>query len=490
MLVNNCSVLQAVVTAADSTSDSESLVISLSLSLLVTSLFHSSLTLSDLRVVSGDCDGECGDRDDRNRKHDEEDPMRRFIEGKLIAKTNTGSVTLLVPVVKMSENPHITGAQTIEPPRRLDNLRAITRLPPVKNCTWGVMAFVLNEDLVQADGTVDPLRAMVFHLGSFRTKEEARNHAINIIAVTGHPGVVIGQYGSGVELTTEFDTKNVEQVYVDPSGKLMKLQQQQYQHDKEVFEKRAALEKDLVTEAEAETDPDSIEHFKRQAFLAIKNQSKVKFLEKELAHAKTMYAEREAAVRDHYQRHPEHEEQWLPYLKAKLLERGESKMYGGLEQGYQEIREQLLGLTDECEGGVCMATAAASEEPVQEPANDGLMESQRTQEYGVLKEWDTPTVEPVEESTSAPVEATPTAAPVEVTPAPAPVEVTPTPAPVEVAPAPAPVEVTPAAAPVLPPVVVVPPPVVAPTIIPVVAPPPPRVTVALPPPTVVRVTPH
>lgn len=249
---------------------------------------------------------------------------------------------------------NIVGATSVPPPSQVNSLQALTRLRAKRGSEWCTFAFVLNRDMIQPDGTLDDLHAVVFPLGSFSDQEASDEHAKNVIAITGHKGVISARYGYPVKLTTKFDPEAVTEVYVD-NGRIVELETQQYKREVEEYEKRIKQEQELVKEAEDETNPDSIEHFKRHCYLAIKNRASYNVHRKEADSAWNSYKKREAALRDHFARHPEHEKEWLPYLKQKLAERGELNLYTGIEAAYSEIREELLGLVkDDCENGVCM----------------------------------------------------------------------------------------------------------------------------------------
>jgi hypothetical protein len=238
-----------------------------------------------------------------------------------------------------------------------NTLQALVRLRGPQGSDWGVFAFVLNHDIIDKDGKVDDLRAMVFSLGSFGDQERAEKHARSIIELTGHAGIIVAPYAQAVPLTTKFDGERVVEVKVDDKGKLLKLESAQYKSEREEYERRVKREKELVKEAAEETNHDSIEYFKRQCYLAIKDRASYEYHKKQMDEAWVNYKKHEAAAREHYGRHPEHEEQWLPYMKQKLEERGESALYTTLENGYHKLREELLGpvLKDDCLDDICPA---------------------------------------------------------------------------------------------------------------------------------------
>lgn len=237
--------------------------------------------------------------------------------------------------------------EQIPPPRKINSLQAIMRLRSASPDVWNVFAYVLNRDMIQADGTLDDLHGVVFSLGSFRTKEEAAAYAKTVIEVTGHPSVMVAKFGMPAKLTVNFEPGIVEEVKVDIKGKLLKFEDEQYKREKEIYEQRLKLEKELMEEAELETDPDSVEHFKRNVFVALKNKATQTFHDKAAKDAKDAYNKRVEVVRDHYKRHPEHELEWLPLLKQKLVERGEQHVYDGIFKQYVEQRLEILGLANE-----------------------------------------------------------------------------------------------------------------------------------------------
>jgi hypothetical protein len=273
----------------------------------------------------------------------------------------------------MNSRDNRAAGEVVPPMPKVNSLQALSRLRPKTGQYWCVSAFVLNRDIVKEDGTLDDLHAMMWSFGTFdeRDKDKADEHAKNIISITGHPCVIVHKYGTPVPLTLKFDPQSVTEVPVDSKGRLIELESAKYKREREEYERRVALEKDIMKEAEEETDPSNIEHFKRQCYLAIKNRANFQVHSREADAAWQNYKKREMAVRDHFAKYPEHEAQWLPYLKQKLIERGELALYQSMETAYSEIRDELLGLIDvddmspsndapskpsssDCLGGVCV----------------------------------------------------------------------------------------------------------------------------------------
>lgn len=303
-----------------------------------------------------------------------------------------------------SKNDHqtsVAGGDIAPPVPKVNSLRALTRLRAKRGCDWCVFAFSLNRDMIKPDGTLDDLHAVVFPLGSFDDQNKAEEHAKNIIAITGHPGVIAAQYAAPVPLTIKFDPNAVTEVPVDMQGRLIEMESAQYKRERDEYERRAKQEREIMKEAEEETDPNSIEHFKRACYLAIKNRAAYQHHKREADSAWENYKKREMTVRDHFARHPDHEKNWLPYLKDKLTERGELALYQTLEAAYSEIRDELLGLIetddeselsgvdsepssdDQCVGGVCMVpNNTSARTPINAPSEMSARtpESRKTDE--------------------------------------------------------------------------------------------------------------
>lgn len=256
-----------------------------------------------------------------------------------------------------------TASDIIGPPKKVNSLQALANLEPIPGKEWNVLAYVLNRDMINEDGTLDDLHGIVFPLGSFKNRSEAEKHAKNVIQKTGHPSVITCAYGYPVRLTTKCDPVAMRPVPIDTRGRLIKMEDSQYKREQEEYERKLKLEKEILKEMELETDIDDIEHFKRQAYLTVKNYSIYKRHKQQMKEAFENYQKRRDALRDHYKRHPEHETEWLPMLKKKLSERGEMGLYQRIEAGYNLLKNtknlldtapQFNHVIDcECPGSTC-----------------------------------------------------------------------------------------------------------------------------------------
>ena len=233
------------------------------------------------------------------------------------------------------------GAKSIPPPSKIEGLQAITKLRPISGCRYFVYTYALNQDIIDANGKVDDFRGMFFILGSFDSKKEAENHIEELIVKTKHHEFYISEYAKPIRISTVIDSSDVSRVYVDNLNKIKKMESEQYQRDKELYERQMKIENDIVQEEKDEYDEDHIDYFKRQCYLAIKNRTKYESLKEEMEKSYSNYKKN---IREHYTKHPEHEEQWLSYLNSRLIEREELSLYDEIESGYKKYRDDLLGI--------------------------------------------------------------------------------------------------------------------------------------------------
>lgn len=244
---------------------------------------------------------------------------------------------------KIYKDVKTTGSDVIPPPKPIDSLKLIMKSSPPNKCyPWSVFAYVLNKDMLNPDGTLDDLHGIIFPLGSFKTEKKAFSHCEKVIRDTGHPAVVACNYGKPFRLTSNINELNTEKIYVDDTGKIQKFQDDINKQQRETYEKRKRVEKEITEEANLETDESSIEYFKRQCYLAIKNKARLEHSAKELCESFDCFTKRKDNAYKHYLKFPEHEKEWLPLLKERLDQRGESELYKYIEFGYKSLRQEIL----------------------------------------------------------------------------------------------------------------------------------------------------
>jgi hypothetical protein len=219
-------------------------------------------------------------------------------------------------------------------PTLITSLQNIMKLPVERGSDWGVIAYAINKDIVDDQGKVDDLRAVIFHLGSFYDQKEAEKHKDKVIELTGHSGIFVTRYAWPVPVTTNPDSDTVTVVNTDIKGKIVKMENDAFEEQKKWYDERLAFEKELYDESLLECDRDHLECYKRTGYLTIKHYLHKLALEKQLEEVSKVYEQRKDELQQLANSHPEYKEQFLPYFKEKLMKRGENDLYLRIEAGY------------------------------------------------------------------------------------------------------------------------------------------------------------
>jgi hypothetical protein len=227
-------------------------------------------------------------------------------------------------------------------PTLITGLQNIMKLPVEDKFRWNVIAYCINKDIIDNDGKVDPLRAIICPLGSYKTEEKAIKKVNQLIEVTGHSAFKIVKYGIFAEITTTPDSEIISTVTVDTQGKIMEMESEEFKNQKELYEKKMFFDKEMMQECELECDPNHIEHYKRAAYLVTKHYMSYLSLKNQTEQMYKNYELRKKVLKDHLEKHPEHEGEFLPYFKEKLENRGEEELYLRIEAGYNQYKHEFL----------------------------------------------------------------------------------------------------------------------------------------------------
>lgn len=241
----------------------------------------------------------------------------------------------------MDHQENTIGAEVAPKPTIVTSMQNIMKLPVERGNDWNVYAYTINKDIV-VDGKVDDLRALVFPLGSFYDFDQAEKHAKSIMEKTHHPHIVVGRYGLPIKITTKPDHATVEKVAVDLKGKMIQMESDEYKEQLSQYEKKLQYEKDLMVETDLEMDKDSLEHYKRYAYLCVKNYTIYLELQKQADQMLKEFNINKKILQDHLIGHPEHEAQFLPMFKEKLMARGEEELYMRIEGAYNKYKDIFL----------------------------------------------------------------------------------------------------------------------------------------------------
>lgn len=219
--------------------------------------------------------------------------------------------------------------------------KLMTLRPLTANQQWMIVTAVLNRDIDITEA--NPLYGYLLPFGCFATQEEAEAEVRRLIQISGYRELFIVPYGTLLPLR-EHEVQATP-VLLDHQGQLLQWEREQSKRDAREYERASEIRKSVILEAEQETDPTTLEYFKRQCYLALQHHANYREHLSSAEEERKKYEEYRTRVREHIQAYPQHESMWLPHLKQTLLARGEESLYLNVEQAYQCLRSDLLGLS-------------------------------------------------------------------------------------------------------------------------------------------------
>lgn len=231
---------------------------------------------------------------------------------------------------------------SVDIPVNINSLQKLIKLPITNKCVWNVFAYCINNDIMKKDGTLDDDRALVFLLGSFEHFSDAEQHVKNVIEQSGYGHIIISKYGMPVKITTKRESDVIENITTDMQGKIINMDIKEYELQKDLHEKKITAEAELLKECKEEDNFDSIEYYKRKAYLVTKYLTNANELKQKSTEYMTLYEKEKKLLKKHLELYPKHESDFLPYLKLKLLSRGEADLYNNIEYNYMKYRQEII----------------------------------------------------------------------------------------------------------------------------------------------------
>ena len=223
----------------------------------------------------------------------------------------------------------------------INSFKALARVPPPIGQEFSVFAYFLVDPPKDTQKPYDPV-GMYILLGSYHLEEDALKRVNHLIETTGHKQICAISTCSWRELTGKCNPNQVTLVPVDLNGKLVKQHNKEQEEEKKALERRKEIEEEIIREKDLETDPNSLEHYIHNWFVAVKNRSTHHIKMKEAEEARLNYEKRVDAIREQHARQPELEDSWLDELKVRLEKRGEESLYRAMVKAVKEMRVDIF----------------------------------------------------------------------------------------------------------------------------------------------------
>lgn len=137
------------------------------------------------------------------------------------------------------------GIESTPLPTPKSNLERLVTLshPPDQEGDWMVYAFAGNKDVKEEEG--DDLYGLLIYLGHYPKRSLAVSRAREITAQTGAK-VHISLLGRWVELHSRPVIEQSEVVCTDLEGNIIRMQDQEFTREKELYERQLQKEKDRL----------------------------------------------------------------------------------------------------------------------------------------------------------------------------------------------------------------------------------------------------
>ena len=229
----------------------------------------------------------------------------------------------------------------------VNSLKSLCQLAPPKGQEndWVVCGFALNQAICRKDLTPDNEYGLFILLGYYPTEVLARKRAEHITKTTG-ARVCITKFCHWAEWKLLSDSEYTTMIKEDVGGKLAEYDEQEFRRQQEKYKKKYEEEKAILHEQEKEVDPEDIAHYKQQWILAIQNFARLKMYHKKVASIEETYQHHIQKIRNHYTRHPNHDEEWLEYLKD--LDYTEAQIEC-IQNAYFDLRKEILEEKGDCD---------------------------------------------------------------------------------------------------------------------------------------------
>lgn len=221
--------------------------------------------------------------------------------------------------------------------KAINSFRLIAKKSAIVGQEFCVIAYFLTNE-ISKEGS----HGMWFLVGVYNRAELAIKEAEKIIKDTGLRSIYAMKTCDWQEINDKFEPDRIKLVPVGRDEKLKKQHLKEYEDKVNEFKKEEEIAKEIDEEQERELQPDQIEYYNRQWFLAIKNKAMVENLKIKLNEVSKSLDTRIENIKKVYQENPQFEDQWLNVLGEKLPKRGEQHILDALIKGHEEMLPSIL----------------------------------------------------------------------------------------------------------------------------------------------------
>lgn len=223
----------------------------------------------------------------------------------------------------------------------IDIVESLNRIKPPIGQNYSVMAYFLSND------TSTGVHGMVYNLGNYATREEAKDRCLHLIKTTDYAHVVSWPVCSSFILsenpiTTETDyydsteDRIINKVKNEWCEKFNKLAADQ--------EKRQA---DIEDEKITENQPTHVNHYIHNMFHACKLKQHIENYQAKIEELEEKYQTRINKIVTQYQQQPHMKDEWKTVIRGQLSGRGEENIYHEIMATSSVIENIIFGVQDQ-----------------------------------------------------------------------------------------------------------------------------------------------
>ena len=203
---------------------------------------------------------------------------------------------------------------------------------------WAIIAYVISEEVV------DGFHGLWFLVGTYSSREETVKEAKELIRETGIQSIhAIKTCTWGkIDETTKYDrTIFVKDERDDVDKKLRKIQKDEQNKLRRKYEDNKIIKEEMEETIKLEQEEDSIEHYTRKWFLAVKQYEKLEYLHDEVIKAQDIYQKMIYNIKELNNKYEKHKDNWIPNLAKNLRKKGEENLLDIIIDRYNIINKEI-----------------------------------------------------------------------------------------------------------------------------------------------------
>lgn len=189
----------------------------------------------------------------------------------------------------------------------------------------------------------------ILPFGSFGRKEDAVKEVQKLMKVSSHRRYHIVKYAVPEFVTRTVKESQIKEVMFDHEGKIIEqMESDVHKKDEESLKQHEKTVKTIEDYTNDSYNPDHVAHFERNLYTLIKCKDRLTLLQKDIESTQVIHDNCLTHLREHFSKHPEHENEWETYMKLRLECTGcntnSTPLVTKIVESYSNQRDTILNL--------------------------------------------------------------------------------------------------------------------------------------------------